>query len=746
LRHTLFPVHWKSVFASIRSLKISGLVALTVVASFPAFAGFPVFDETNACFPLMRPRRATTGEIDVQKLLRQALSETAEAQSEVESALDRISWRRRQRLRITARDRPLDGWVARPTDFEATVFRIVGTSPAEPAHKIPQGGKIIRSLDLGYVRNDGYHAEVPIQYLVIDAEAKVREVAFGSAEALEEFRAHLFGRAFSPKLSAKIEEVNRKIFQALAAHPQARAKVQAFAKARGWPEGVTEAGRLVYYDETILDLKAWAKANGYRLEDLRDAGWLLLTYDKSGRSFFRPTRHEGIRIPYGEGDSIPIWRTRNTGKSKPGAPKYLSWQLDRSINREFTVAEKLYQSGLLRHARGQTVVITEGEFKCLVATKITGIPVVGIPGITQFDSDLAKTLVESGAKEFVVILDRDPKGKAMLRADGVSDSERAAYAIAKDLEAAGATRVRVGSLPAGAAGEKLGIDDLILKYGDAPFRNTIDQAVDAESYARRLGLDTSFMEVARRRAEVRRALTAIQAVRERGETIAESLALPNARLRRMAAKLNEAYSTYLDAELGGAASFQQADARWGSIGRVNAVPDPLRTKRFHRSGQTDEPLSSFADEMLMLDYAASDLRGDGCFPVPCSGLPYSSTELRNAFDTQEFSGSLASDFEQGSAIAARSGFTPKSYADFLAVVSAGRVAESFPIDDYRYVFGGRFARVLKEAGREKFGAPLMIAKKDTPRAVAFVRLFDEETEVRNSREQFGRMYRFLREP
>jgi hypothetical protein len=169
------------------------------------------------------------------------------------------------------------------------------------------------------------------------------------------------------------------------------------------------------------------------------------------------------------------------------------------------------------------------------------------------------------------------------------------------------------------------------------------------------------------------------------------------------------------------------------------------TRGFKGTGTTGAPLSlaAFTDELLVLDYAAAGTKADACFPVPCGGLPYSSAELRIAFEKGEMSGSLASDYAQGAAIAAKSGMTANVFEDFLAIVAAGRVSETYPTDDFRYVFAGRFE---SSAGLPTSTVPLVIAKKGADRAVAMVRAYSDDSAIAKSKAQFENYYRFLREP
>ena len=358
----------------------------------------------------------------------------------------------------------------------------------------PKGSfaRVVRNLSFGYPKGrsigSGY-----LNYIAYDAGGKVVAVGGGSPEVLEVFKTHLRGRQLTVAQRNAVKRANRKIFQALRSDPDAVATLREFARSRGWPEEIPQKNRLVFYPSRF-DLEAWARKNHVSRRDLILAGWIGVDFDKSGRPRYFPKVRNSVLIPFFDESGVDIvsWRIR---KMDPGTgPKYLSWPMDRSYDDHELESESLYNNWKLSTVSGKKILITEGEFKCMVAEMSLGLVTLGLPGISQFNRKMAQRIRDANPSEVIVILDRDPRGKGYFNADGITDSQRAAYEIAAMLEREG-VKASIGQVPDAFSGSKAGIDDVILKVpnGRALIQQSIDGAVKKEVYARRLEISEPLM-------------------------------------------------------------------------------------------------------------------------------------------------------------------------------------------------------------------------------------------------------------
>jgi hypothetical protein len=587
------------------------------------------------------------------------------------------------------------------------------------AREVPDGYTLIRFPSFGYDLQDEFRTIGPLKYILLDAEKNVVEVAGGSEDALIEFRRHLNGVELSAHELRRIAELNQKLLNDLRKDPASRAKLLAFAGARKWPAGLADEAGLAFFDPELFDVEKWAKRYGYSKAELIDAGWYRITFDRFGEPTYVLNSPNSIKIPYfpepGK-EGVPVWRSRNLAKDNPKLPKYTGWQIDRSVNRKLSVAEKLYNGGKLAAARGKTVIITEGEFKCLVTEKLTGIPTFGIPGITEFNDEMVQALVDAGASEYVVILDRDPHAKALFRADEITDSNRAAYSLARDLERLGAGNVRVGTLPELEGGEKLGIDDLALRFGVAPIRKTIDEAKRPVEYAKSIGLDTDFQNLLRRRSRLRKAIRDFRTTAERRGISTEGTVVVKAESQLK--KINRTFFSYLENELNGARALNSASGKVNSIRPIVRFPSGPGKKILLGDGKKLAE-DAWTGDLLLLDYVPSDIPWRDCRPGRCGQVAYSSSELERAAEGETPSGALASALQMGLTVATDSGFVAKSIEDLSLVALAGDLTRNFPVDEYRFEFGVRLAGATTGAD---IVVPVTIIKRNSGSVMAIANL------------------------
>lgn len=347
---------------------------------------------------------------------------------------------------------------------------------------------------------------------------QIKSLTFSSEKQRDHFKKHFLGVEFTKRRKDRILKINTEIFNQLRNIPAANEKVIEFEKSRGWPAGTAEKLGLVYYSRELFDIKTWAREKWLRektpisYNDLVDAGWLNVEFRNDGRAVYRENYDDSIKIPLYDLNSssqsqksqIASWRTRNL-KSRPNLPKYLSWPKDRSLIEVEPLIEEFYNSWQLEKAKGQKLVITEGEFKCAIGQMYTGILHLGLPGISQFNTSIKNKILAASPSEVIVLFDRDPKGKALFRIDLVTDSERASYLIAKELEAAG-IKVKVAYLPDVNSGGKVGIDDLILEKGADAYLKSLDQAVSPDEFAQIKNMDTTLTELSSRKNKINKSI------------------------------------------------------------------------------------------------------------------------------------------------------------------------------------------------------------------------------------------------
>lgn len=518
---------------------------------------------------------------------RQSIGQTLERTSDWPEAVETLGLHSPHRYKYAFEIRTEDGTPlpVQPELYENTQYVVSERPPST-------GDQVVGPVAFGYPDTTSAQILGILDYLVLDRQGRVVEVGAGSDKMLEEFRAHLTGRQLKPSERQRIFDLNRDLAEYLGKQADSITELARFEKARGWEPGTAARMKLVYFNAETTDLKAWAIANGYTQSELRDAGWLQLRFARSGKPYYVPSNSHVIKIPFFADvaeTQVLSWRTRVLSP-RPGGPKYLSHPLNRSLETGPAIESRLYQGWKLAQAKGKTVVITEGEFKSRVATESTGILHLGLPGITEFDDSTIAALVKSGASEVIVVFDRDPKGKALMRVDEVTDSERAAYQIARELEGR-VPSVRVGTLPDVFEGGKVGIDDLILGKGVDPYRQALADAVSPAAYAQAHGIDPQFHELLARKKKLVRALDHYHEALRRGVRPADPRRVQQA-IDELEL-IEEAIRLYLRKVLGTNRQLHQPSVRY----------DFLRQLSRPRVGVP----SRFEGDIVLMDLVAADL-------------------------------------------------------------------------------------------------------------------------------------------
>jgi len=606
-----------------------------------------------------------------------------------------------------------------PALYEGAQFRIA----TEP---LGTEGKVLDAGYYGYNIREGDFRRIGSLNFMRQTDAnQIAEVGFGSEESMRHFRNHLYGRTLRDDEKTKIHEIQNKLIAHLREDPQSRERLSAFAEKRGWPEGMEDRARLAYFHEKLTPLREWAKENGYTAEEMRLAGWFDESFTNAGKHGYSVRDSHVIRIPYFDNGEIGIWRTRNLKLSKSESHKYTGWPLDRSIERHIGVNERLYNSWELHRAKGKPVILTEGEFKCNVCTEFTGILTVGIPGITEVDDEMLRALVDAKASDYFVILDRDPQGKGLMRVDGITDSQRAAYSIACRLKAMSAPNVRVGRIPDVRQGSKVGIDDLILDTGAESVYEILRKAKSPFQYARDIGLNTTFQEVVETRQRVRKALHQYDVSASRGgKTVDENLYKEATHLRSVTENI---YRTFLQTRFHGARRLNQPLSSLFTYRKTMRIPNMERKLVVAENGEGIS-LERFLDDIIFFDYFPKNtpqmmkwvLRKDLRFPL-------SSKQIAHMADTGEISGSTQKRFAKRGA-EALGGQSEEPYplpdrpGRMASLLLAGYLAQHFPADEYEFRQNLSLCVRHDAYWEDLVKIPVSIFRRSTGDAVAFAGL------------------------
>ena len=649
-----------------------------------------------AAFPECNPSLHSKYEVS------SALSETASWKSEYQELTQHTDYRLKYVFRLSAQNQ-----TALPVNerfYQNTRYQV---SSIEALHlpEIKTGQRLFQNIRLSYRLASGEIREMGnLSYLILNADESVAEVGAGSQALIDEFKNNIFGHEVTLAEQERVFELNRKLYEALSQEPRVQMKLKEFSESRGWNAGFEKEMKLIYFNNEFLDLKAWAKENHFSDQEMKNAGWFERRFDRNGMVKYAVRNHNTIQIPFFmdvEQTKIIAWRTRVLKKVRPDMPKYLSFPLDRARTESPPVFSRLYQSWKLAQAKNKTLVITEGEFKSALATHVSGILTLGLPGITEFDEASMQAVVDANPSEVIIILDRDPKGKALMRLDEVTDSERAAYTIALDLQAKG-LKVRVGTLPDVFDGGKVGIDDLILAKGLMPYLETIKQAVSPTVYASMHKLDPVFQELLTRKRKLVQALSRYQDSESRGGLkVSEAVLLSaNSNIE----KLEAALAFYLTQVKNTDRRLDQPSAQYQFIPQAAELPKALRLRY-----QSESTAGKFIT--LSPDWIRANIL---LMQIPEVAL----TEISESELTK-----------RGQKIIEMANISKTVEIDQQTLFLAGYLYTIFPLDDYEYNFNAKLEKTFNHERSVSEVIPLMISKKDTKKIVAFAELKNEVTKL-----------------
>ncbi len=705
-----------------------------------------ILSSTSLLFALLLPLSVSSHAESICNYIlkfQAALTETDDWASLVATLQSATSYRLKYPLQLTS-----NRGVSLPvleSAFKDTRY-FIGSNRRLTNNEVNQGSVIHSRVSFYYKNKAANRKELGVlNYLILSAEGNVLEVGAGSKALINEFRSHIFGRTQKPEYQNLMIDINESLYKTLSENPVANTKLKAFAEERKWPAGLEKELKLVYFNNELVPLKSWAAKHGYTEEQLKDAGWLELRFNQRGERFFVPRNNDTIKIPFFQDSkqTKPLaWRTRVLNKKIPNGPKYLSSPLNRTQASASSIYTHLYNSWKLNEVRGKTLVITEGEFKSAIATHYSGILTLGLLGITEFDDDCIQAISKAEPKEVVIVLDRDPKGKGLMRLDEVTDSERAAYSIARELELS-QVKVRVGTLPDVFDGGKVGVDDLILEKGIDPYLHTIETAVAPNVYAENHGMDPYFQDLLLRRKKLNRALEKYQDSNQRGGPVVSNAIIAKTKLYLK--NYDQMFEEYLQKVLKTNRRLDQPSVHYHFISQSTFLPKDvnigmaLSHENNSRKAFNNEQLQG---NIILMEFTEDDLR----FPLGAKvkSLPFSYRSLLGAFQnggtgSTNVEPSLSQVLEKGWSLANATGFNPDSFDEFIFIPLAGHLNTIFPSDDYRFEFNVQFYKSFAADRVFSDVIPIAVIKKDSGKVVAMA-----DMRKQNREPLFNRVNSYLR--
>jgi|GEM_PF-5587693 len=603
----------------------------------------------------------------------------------------------------------------------------------KPAH-IPEGATIEYGVRLSYnslrYRN---RSVIPFIGYVIVKDGKILEVGVGSKEMIGELKTQTgVGRKISELEKSEIREFTTNLFEALG---KTEASTKSMAGFREWPAELVKQSGVVHLDPSTFSVRDWAlqygQSRGWEESKVMDllllAGWAEYGFNRYGRPSYRVLEEKGDLIPFFENDSrkeISYFRMRRS-QPLPGVSKYREFPEFYSISNSPREDQVFYtprirsadqKSGNGKGSLSQRLalnfrslfskrqlVVTEGEFKSLVAEHFGPYPVVALSGIHSYGPDLMQKLVrevsDQKIDEVVIIFDGDPVGKGMARADGLSDSKRQAYAFGRELEEAilvaqskgemkGRVQVRVGLLPKSTKpGAKDAIDDLILENPEAGVKTyiqTVESAMTLSEYAQKVRLDEALVELYLIHKNLEKSLMEIRAAKAAGVQFNESQSQQIQATEAAFLRADEALKTHL-------VTFYKTESLMTSEKTITRIPPAGRRDQFQpkgqltvlRQGQVQDLTQFFRHEVILVPTRLKGSSRDNsgateCRTAACFEMPYEVGEIVKLFKGDKDQGSknenLEQDYNKGLELAAEQNFKLIRPEDLRLAVLGGFLA------------------------------------------------------------------------
>jgi len=586
----------------------------------------------------------------------------------------------------------------------------VGSGPLD----VPEGYSAHGPVAFRYeVRGEHARHIGKVDCVVLDSSQQVVEVWARAEDTLRIFRENIHGRTVVRDELERLYSLNEQLIDALRADPACSAVLTDFViSKRGYPDlQWSDHAKLAYYDYRRFDLRGWAEQRGFSEEELFQAGFLERTVTETAVRYSERTK-EVIFIPFKNDEQrIVLWRMRVLDPKNES--KYLSAPLRRSDRYPESVHRELYQSELLKDVGGKSLIITEGELKCLVTTQLTGFATVGITGITQVTDLIIEAIIRAKPESITVILDRDPLAMGLARTDRLTDSERAAFMIASRLKSAGHPKVLIGTVPSlpfndpsdPKAAQKVGLDDYLLAIkhgGGCPTGALVDilqNGREPDTWLGARGNDPLLQELLariRRLGQLERHFRSH--VNRSGKYPIDSLARCEAeasldQVSSMVEMLKAARDRHLKEHYGGARRINQPPRKFAVLYGTKQTRSRsslclvTQDRRMIALGD-----SFFEQDIPSLRAVPPDIPGKR-FEPKGEDFPHSMARLTKAYHHPKQHPEVVTLYRTGAAIfvpESRQEFWDRSnvtYEQFVRRVFAGWLARSFPTTQYHYEEG-----------------------------------------------------------
>lgn len=640
------------------------------------------------------------------------------------------------------------------------------TSPPES-----YSGTLIQGVDFGYKKKGGDIDRIgTIPWIIIGEDGKVTHIG-ANGLLRKHFEEHLFGWSQSHEsqeiTSHILSTLIRELRSPFSKHG-CRKLLEQFLQKRGHDPKWGKKGGFALYDPTRFDIRGFARRNKFSNDAMYRAGLYDISISKRGEVFYNPNLDKCVLIPFFPSrtgnllqDLLSQFKKNTCSfrmrmiEGKPKSPKYKSFPFIRSIATRPLVDSQMYNNHLLTESQGKDVFLTEGEFKCHVATQKTGFITLGILGITMVSDEMLDRILTCGAKSLTIVLDADIGAKAVKRADGITDSERAAYEIAfrlerrvKELGLDNIPVIRIGKLQKTAEGDKQGLDDYLLPMSrtDAvrAMERIRDEAKPLPEYASSIGkkaLDGSFglneplAQIKIIRSEVRNALFAVEQMLRRG-TKDNGLEEMQNSLTEIQSSLEKAWRTGLWQLYG----VNRLNLPMSNIKSLKAGPVPDARKKRIKEGAQDLT-QSFTGDIACFEFYFSDMPTLERTPsTEAFELPYSMREVLQYFMGIRSSEQIYKDFVSGSRLV---GFTDyqRTFTElqrngdiktFIQCILAGFAEHQYKYDEYNFHRDLRLIQI-RDRSIETFGSiNLAISSKKSGKVEGIV--FCPHWRVRNLHE------------